>query len=245
MALRLTQKDKDKLKRINSNVRAKNNRLRNYGVNDILPTLNIKDVKSRKQLNNYYDLARQYTRGYGNRYIKVDSYKNDNPYALRLSDVTQARRLAREISKERARRFDKYKDLIFKTRGRPTSSTVLQRQLMGDDRYDMFRPIKVNLKSFRSEKDFQNRLNTLVKMSSKDYINEMNSRLRENIKIAIDNNWGKDGENAKRLIDNMSDEEFLNEYITEDIFAFEYIYDPNQRERKIEQFEATLLEKGY
>lgn len=247
MALRLTQKDKDKLKRINNSVRAKSNRLRSIGVpfENRLQPLNIKNITSRKQLNDYYDVARQYTRGYGNRYVKVKPRSSDKVYALRLSDVTSARRLAREVTKDRERRFSKYKDRTFLSRNKPTDSSIAQRQLMGDDRYDMFLPVKLKLESFKSEKDFQNRVNTLLKMTTKGYFEQQNRRLKENIKIAIDNSWGKKGTKAKKLIDNMSDDDFIDTYLTEDIFEFGYIYDENQKDRKIEQFEATLIDKGF
>lgn len=242
MALRLTEKDKKNLQRVNANVRRKNNRLRDYGVKETLPVLRLNNVKSRKQLNEYYDSARRYLRGYGNRYVKVEPRASDNKYALPLSDVTSARRLARQVSKERERRFKEYETRPFMSRGKPTASSVYQRQLMGDDRYDVFKPVSLKLESFKSQKDFAKRVKTLEKMSSPDYIHDMNERLKENVKIAITNSWGEKGEKAKKIVDAMSDKEFIDTYFTEDIFAFEYIYDENQKDRKIEQFESVIVD---
>ena len=95
MAVRLTNKDKEKLRRINNNVRRKNKQMDNLGIGDIyhIETLPISQVTSRKQLNDYYDNARRYTRGYGFKFKK-------NAYGVVASyrELAQAKRLAEEVT---------------------------------------------------------------------------------------------------------------------------------------------------
>ena len=100
MAVRLTKKDKERLKRVNASVNRKNKQMDNYNVDIYMSTLPIEKVTSRKQLNDYLDRARVYTRSYAYKYRK-------NKYDVVASniEIARAKRLAEEVSKERAKRF--------------------------------------------------------------------------------------------------------------------------------------------
>lgn len=236
MAVRLTNKDKEKLRRINNNVRRKNKQMDNLGIGDIyhIETLPISQVTSRKQLNDYYDNARRYTRGYGFKFKK-------NAYGVVASyrELAQAKRLAQEVTKQRQKRLMKIAAEEFKTRGKPTGSSIMQRKLMGDSRYDMYDPVKFYFGSLRNREQFENRVESLANQLNPEYITKKNEQLRENLKKAIDKNWGKDGQKVKDYIDSLSLDEVVKEFMSEDIFDFSYIYDKNKVKRQIEIFEAT------
>ncbi len=236
MAVRLTNKDKEKLRRINNSVRRKNKQMDNLGIGDIyhVETLPISQVTSRKQLNNYYDNARRYTRGYGFKFKK-------NVYGVVASnrEIAQAKRLAQEVTRQRQKRLMKIAPEDFKTRGKPTGSSIMQRKLMGDSRYDMYDPVKFYFGSLRNREQFENRVESLVNQLNPEYITKKNEQLKENLKKAIDKNWGKEGKKAKDYIDSLSPDEVVKEFMSEDIFEFSYIYDKNKVKRQIEIFEAT------
>ena len=234
MAVRLTNKDKEKLRKINNSVRRKNKQMDNYNLDFYLPTLPISKVKSRKQLNNYYDTARRYTRGYGFKYKK-------NIYGVVASnrEIAQAKRLASEVTKERQKRLMKIAPEDFKTRGKPTGSSIMQRKLMGDSRYDVYDPVKFRFGSLRNREQFENRVKSLVNQLNPEYITKKNEQLKENLIKAINTNWGKDGKKATEYINSLSPDEVLKEFMSEDIFEFSYIYDEKDIKRQIEIFEAT------
>lgn len=234
MAVRLTQKDKDKLKRINNSVRRKNKQMDNYGIDIYMPVLTTDKVTSRKQLNDYYDRARTYTRGYAykykqNQYGVVASYK----------ELARAKRLAGEVSRERARRFREFAPEEFKSRGKGTGGSIMQRKLMGDSKYDMFNPVKFNFKSLRNREHFENRIQNYMNQLEPDYIDRRNETLKENIINAIEESWGTKGQKAKEYIKSLSPEDVFKEFMTEDVFDFRYIYDKNQVDRQVEIFEST------
>lgn len=234
MAVRLTNKDKEKLRKINNSVRRKNKQMDNYDLDFYLPTLPISKVTSRKQLNEYYDTARRYTRGYGFKFKK-------NNYGVVASnrEIAQAKRLANEVTKERQKRLMKIAPEEFKTRGKPTGSSIMQRKLMGDSRYDVYDPVKFRFGSLRNRKQFENRVESLANQLNPEYIAKKNEQLKENLIKAISTNWGKDGKKATDYIKSLSPDEVLEEFMSEDIFEFSYIYDENDIKRQIEIFEAT------
>ena len=234
MAVRLTQSDKEKLRRINNNVRRKNKQMDNYNIDIYMSTLPVNKVTSRKQLNDYFDRARTYTRGYAYKYKK-------NKYDVVASniEIAQAKRLAEEVSRQRAKRFKEIAPQEFKSRGKGTGSSVYQRKLMGDDKYAMFEPTKLNFKSLRNREQFENRINRYVEQLDPTYIDRRNQTLKENIINAINDNWGKQGEKAKNYIESLSPDEVFKEFMTEDTFDFKFIYGKEQVARRVEIFEAT------
>lgn len=234
MAVRLTNKDKEKLRRINNNVRRKNKQMENYGVDIYVSTLPIDKVTSRKQLNDYYDRARKYTKGYAYKY-------KQNNYGTVVSNIelAKAKRLAEEVTRERQKRLMKIAPQEFKTRGKPTGSSIMQRKLMGDSRYDIYDPVKFRFGSLRNREQFENRVESLANQLNPEYITRKNEQLKENLIKAISTNWGKDGKKATDYIKSLSPDEVLKEFMSEDIFEFSYIYDENDVKRQIEIFEAT------
>ena len=234
MAVRLTKKDKEKLARINQSVRRKNKQMENYNIDIYKPILRIKDIKSRKQLNDYLAEARIYTKGYAFKY-------RQNTYGTVVSNIelARAKRLAQEVSRQRAKRFKEIAPSEFKSRGKGIGSSIMQRKLMGDDRYSMYDPVKINFGSLRSRTQFENRVESLKNQLDPEYINFKNEQLKNNIIKAMQENWGKDSEKSVNFIKSMSADEVVKEFMSEDVFSFSYIYDRLQAQRQIEIFEAT------
>ena len=110
---------------------------------------------------------------------------------------------------------------------------------MGDDRYSMYDPVKINFGSLRSRTQFENRVESLKNQLDPEYINFKNEQLKNNIIKAMQENWGKDSEKSVNFIKSMSADEVVKEFMSEDVFSFSYIYDRLQAQRQIEIFEAT------
>ena len=234
MAVRLTKKDIDNLNKVNRSVARKNKQMDNYGVDIYKPILKAKDITSRKQLNEYLDEARVYTRSYAYKY-------KQNLYGTTVSNIelARAKRLAEEVSRERAKRFKEIAPKEFKSRGKGIGSSIMQRKLMGDDRYSMYDPVRVNFGSLRNRQQFENRIENLAKQLDPEYIEGKNKQLKDNIIRAMQENWGKDGKKSIDFIKNMSPDDVVKEFMSEDVFSFSYIYDKAQAKRQVEIFEAT------
>lgn len=235
MAIRLTQKDKDKINRINRSITRKNKQMANYGLKNLnLPITKANEFKTRKELNNYLEKARSYTKGYGfkfrkNKYGVVASY----------SEIAKAGRIAQEVSKARAKRFKEIAPEEFKSRGKGTGSSVMQRKLMGDDRYDIFDKVNFNFSSLQNREHFENRVKYLLKQLQPNYIADKNEQLKENIIKAINDRWGEQGKKCADYVKSLSPDDAVKQFFTEDVFDFDFIYDPMEIARKVEIFEAT------
>lgn len=234
MALRLTRKDKEKIKRVNNNIRRKNKQMDNYDIDIYMPVISATKFTSRKQLNEYLDNARKYTRGYVYKYRK-------NIYGTVASniEIARARRLAQDVSRERAKRFKQIAPQEFKSRGENIGSSVMQRKLMGDDRYSMYDPVKFNFSSLRNRNQFENRVSYLKEQLEPGHITKKNEQLKANIIKSMEDNWGKKGKDAIDYVKNLTPEEVVKEFMTEDVFDFKYIYDKTQVDRQVEIFKAT------
>ena len=234
MAVRLTQKDKENLKRVNNNVRRKNKQMDNYNIDIYMSTLPVSKITSRKQLNEYLDRARTYTRSYAYKYRK-------NKYDVVASnlEIAKAKRLAEEVSKQRQKRFMKIAPKEFKSRGKGIGSSIMQRKLMGDSRYDMYDPVKFNFGSLRSREQFENRVDRMTSQLQPDYIDFKNQQLKNNILKAMTENWGVEGKKAIDYVKSLTPEQVVDEFMSEDVFDFNYIYDRLQVARQVEIFNAT------
>ena len=234
MALRLTKNDKEKIKRVNNSVRRKNKQMDNYDIDIYMPVISATKFTSRKQLNEYLDQARKYTRGYAYKYKK-------NQYGTVVSNIelARAKRLAQDVTRERAKRFKEIAPKEFKSRGKGIGSSIMQRKLMGDDRFAMYDPVTFNFSSLRSRSQFENRVESLMNQLKPDYISSKNKQLKNNIIRAMQENWGKSGKKAIDFIKAMSPENVVKEFMSEDVFNFSYIYDKTQVDRQVEIFEAT------
>lgn len=239
MAVRLTNKDKEKLRRINNNVRRKNKQMDNLGIGDIyhIETLPISQVKSRKQLNDYYDNARRYTRGYGFKF-------KQNIYGVTVTrrELAQAKRLAQDITRERQKRFKEVAPKEFKSYGKPTGSSVYQRRFMtarGDDKYDIFDPVSLNFGTLQSRGQFERRVANYMKQLEPDYIGKKNELLKDNIIKAMRKHWGNYADKSIEYVKSLSPDEVVEQFLTEDIFDFKYIYRDDDKARQAEIFEAT------
>lgn len=237
MAVRLTNKDKEKLRRINNNVRRKNKQMENYGIDIYVSTLPQSKITSRKQLNDYYDRARKYTRGYAYKYKK-------NTYNVVASniEIAQAKRLAQDITRARNKRFKEVAPKEFKSYGKSTKSSVYQRRLMtkdGEDKYAMFDPVDFDFSKIQTRRQFEHRMDYYLKQLEPDYIPKKNEQLKDNIIKAMRKHWGKYANKSIEYVKSLSPEEVVEQFLTEDIFDFKYIYRDDDKARQAEIFEAT------
>lgn len=237
MALRLTQRDKDKIRKVNQSITRKNKQLDKLGVDIYKPVIKASDFKTRKQLNNYLDEARTYTRSYAYKY-------KQNVYGVTVSnrELAQAKRLAQDITRERQKRFKEVAPKEFKSYGKPTGSSVYQRRFMtarGDDKYDIFDPVSLNFGTLQSRGQFERRVANYMKQLEPDYIGKKNELLKDNIIRAMRKHWGNYADKSIDYVKSLSPDEVLEQFLTEDIFDFKYIYRDDDKARQAEIFEAT------
>lgn len=235
MAIRISKKDRDKINRINQSIRRKNKQMDNFGIGIYKPVIRANEFKTRKQLNEYLSEARTYLRGYGFKYKK-----NDYGVVATWGEIAKAKRLAKDVSKSRNKRLMKVATKDFTSYGKKTGSSVMQRKLMGDDRYDMYKPIEFNFSSLRTRDQLENRISNLNKQLSPGYIDRKNKILKENIIKAMKRSWGGGSRTTRKWIKSLTPDQVLEYFVSEDVFDFDYIYRDDEVARRIEEFMATF-----
>ena len=239
MAIRITKKDKDLIRRINQNVRAKEKRLKNeYGITSDFNTKSVTKFNTRAELNNYVSEAKRFTRGYANKYRK-----NKYGFVARMVDIHKAQYETRRANRERKKQLNRLRELDFKSRGESTGFKALDRYLMGDSRYSAYEPIKFDFNTIRNQKHFDKRLANIIESSTAEHFNKKNETLKANILKSIENNWGNLGKDAYKFIKGLTPDEVARYYETEDVFNFETFGSPTglgDINKNIEIFNRTF-----
>ena len=239
MMIRITKKDRELIKRVNANVRAKKNRLKNdYKIESDFYVKPISKFQSRSELNKYLEDARKFTRGYGNRYRK-----NKYGFVARVVDIHKAQFEVERANQERKRQLMKLKNIEFKTRGKSTGFTALDRYLMGDSRYSAYEPVKFDFNTIKNQRHFDKRLANIIASSTPEHFNKKNETLKNNILKSIQNSWGNLGKEAYNFIKGLTPDEVARYYETEDVFNFEIFGSPaglGDVNKNIEYFYQTF-----
>lgn len=233
--MKVTQKDRELLKKTNNKIIRKNNRLQSYNVNKSMNLKTIGDFKSRKEFNNYIDKAKTFTTSDANKY-----HRNKYGVVTNQATLNEIKKELQKVNNQRKEKWNEIKNLAFKSRGEETGTNIRQRQLMGDDRFNVYQPLKFNFQSVKNEKDLQERLESLKYKQTKEYYDKRQQILKDNLIKAIDENWGENGKDAKEYIKNLTPEEVEKNFISEDVFHFDYIYNEKKLKSQINRFNRTF-----
>lgn len=233
--MKITQQDRELLKKTNNNIQRKNKVLKNYKIDKSMKVKSIDDFETRKEFNNYITNAHTFTHSPSNIYRK-------NRYGVVGSQQTlnEIKNELQKVNKQRKEKWNELKNLDFKSRGEKTGTTLKQRQLMGDDRFNVYQPLKFDFKNIKSRKELEEKLESFKYKQTDEYYDKRRQILKENLIKAIDENWGANGKQAKEYIKGLSNEEVEKQFISEDVFHFDYIYNEKKLKSQINRFNRTF-----
>lgn len=241
MPLRITKKDRQKINQANASIRNKMKRYRGY-----IPEFSTKrasDFTTREELNNYLKDAKVYTRGYAYSYRK-----NKYGFVKRNVEIARANRLVEQANRIRKKKQEELALKEFRSRGESTGMTALDRFLMGDDRYQAYKPLKFDFNKIKNQKHYEKRLTHIIESSTKEYFDSRAEQLKNNILSAIQTNWGNLGNDAYEFIKSMPADEVVTLFETEDVFDFETFGSPSglsDISKNIERFYQTFKLGAY
>lgn len=241
MALRITKKDRQKINQVNTSIRNKMKKYRGY-IPEFM-TKRANEFTTREELNNYLHDAKVYTRGYANQYRK-----NKYGFVKRNIEIARAKRLVDEANRIRKKKREELALKEFKSRGESTGMTALDRFLMGDDRYQAYKPLKFDFNKIKNQKHFEKRIQHIIDSSTKDYFDSRSNQLKANLLDAIQTNWGNLGNEAYEFIKSLPADEVLTLFETEDVFNFETFGSPSglsDISKNIERFYQTFKLGAY
>ena len=232
--MRITQQDKELLKKTN-NITRKNKVLKNYKIDKSMNVKSIDDFETRKDFNDYIKKAHVFTSSPSNIYRK-------NRYGVVGSQemLNEIKNELQKVNQQRKEKWNEIKNLDFKSRGEKTGTSIKQRQLMGDDRFNVYQPLKFDFKNVKTRNELEQKLESLRYKQTDEYYDKRRQVLKDNLIKAIDENWGANGKDAKDYIQSLSNEEVEQKFISEDVFHFDYIYNEKKLKSQINRFHRTF-----
>lgn len=217
----IRNKDVERLKKLQTSASRKEKRLSNLfnvdvGV-DIKP---ITSFSSRKEFNKYITQLETFTSRSNYRYVK-------NKYGVVVPRETynEIKRKVAQVNKENKKRLRQIEKKKFKSRGKETDEKVRDRKLMGDTRYNEFKPKKFNFNRFRTEKELRDYEKSLKRKTDAKFYDKKAKRYKENYITGIRNIFGKMGNKLIAKIKSMDTDKFMDLYYTEDIANINFMYE--------------------
>ena len=240
MAVRLSKKDLERIRKTNQFIRGKKRRIKNnYGIDVAIFPININEIKSRKELNDFYDTARRFRNSSRYRYVK-----NKYGFTVTRYDYNQMKYLVDRVNTRRKRAWNKIKHEEFRVNSN-VPIDLETRRWMEPNRYGAYNLMTFNFQGFRDLKQWNNRREHLKLLTKDTYYRNKNEQLKENILNAIATHWGIEGYDAYQMIDSMSAEDVVHEFETNDIFSFDTFGSPDIFSREQLKDNMKLFYKQY
>lgn len=214
-------KDITRLKKLQTSVNRKQKRLKKvYDVSIDIEKKDITDFSSRKEFNKYMQELENFTDRKNYRYVK-----NEHGLVVSRETYNELKSQVNKINKENKKRLKRYENKNFKSRGKDTEEKVKDRKLMGDTRYNEFKPKKFNFNRFRNKQELEDYEESLKKRTNEKYWDKKAKQYKENYIKGLENVFGKMGKKLISRVKKMKTEDFLEMYYTEDIANIDFMYE--------------------
>lgn len=232
----IRNKDVQRLKKLKTSARRKEKRLTNlYNVNVDLEFKDINDFNSRKEFNKYITQLETFTDRKNYRYVK-----NEHGLVVSRETYNKLKNEIAQINKENKKRLKQIEKKQFKSRGKNTDEKVRDRKLMGDTRYNEFKPKKFNFNRFRNKQELKEYEKSLKQKTDPKFYDKKAKRYKENYITGLENIFGKMGKKLIKKIKNMDTDDFMNLYYTEDIANIDFMYEFMDVVAKLKELEMVF-----
>jgi hypothetical protein len=227
------------VKRINKLVQNKQSRLRRQEgleVTDI-STNKYKEFNSRKEINKYLKEMNSFLHN------KTD-FKVENIHGVEInySEIKEVEKALKKTNRQKEKLWDSIKDLPFKHRGVPTGLTLAQRKDpilgMGDVRFADLEPVKFNVHSVFSQREWEKKRDKLLKLyGDGKHLQRLNELYKENYITAMRNALGDESKKLQEHIKSMSLEDFMRETFSENNAEITFVYDRLAIQTRVKELE--------
>lgn len=229
-------KDVERLKKLQTSARRKEKRLSKlFDVDVSVDYTGIENFSSRKEFNKYINELEQFTNRRNYRYVK-----NVHGVVVPRETYNEIKKEVAQLNKENKKRLKQIKKQNFKSRGKTTEEKVQDRLLMGDTRYNEFKPKKFNFDRFRNKKELQEYTQSLKEKTSPKFYDKKVKRYKDNYITGLQNVFGKMSKNLVKKIKSMDTDEFMKLYYTEDIANIDFMYEFMDVVAKLKELEMIF-----
>lgn len=217
----IRNKDVERLKKLQTSASRKKRRLSNlFDVNVDIEIKPITAFGSRQEFNKYISQLETFTDPSNFRYVK-----NEHGLVVQRETYSRIKQEIAQLNRKNKKRLRQIEKKKFKSRGEDTEEKVRDRVLMGDTRYNEFKPKKFNFNRFRSEKELKEYEKRLKKKIDPKYSAKKAKRYKANYIRGLKNIFGKMGKKLISKVKSMDADEFMTLYYTEDIANIDFMYE--------------------
>lgn len=219
MAVRITKKELAEIQRLNKNARAKLRRIeKRYGIREDISVKAPKTFTSRKELNAYKKQLRDFTNRYNQRY----QYVKTDEGAVTRDVYNELKRKVKEVNRERARAYKEISRRPVTVAGEeiPGFDVGLRAEMRFRERgslYEQFKPITLDIGTFRSREQAQRYLEKLEEHRKR--IPDLKKQYKENYILAIQHTFGRMGKDLVAEIRKMPVNTFIEKVAVSDEYG--------------------------
>lgn len=232
----IRNKDIVKLKKLQVSTRRKKKRLSSlFDVDIDIDIKPITSFDSRKEFNKYVSQLEKFTDRSNFRYVK-----NEHGVVVPRETYNKIKQEVAQLNKENKKRLRKIEKKKFKSRGKETDEKVRDRKLMGDTRYNEFKPKIFNFNRFRNKKELEEYEKSLKQKTSPKFYAKRAKRYKKNYVTGLKNIFGKMSDKLVDKIKKMDLDDFMDLYYTEDIADINFMYEFMDVAAKLKELEMIF-----
>ena len=174
--------------------------------------------------------------------VKLDDGRVKNQYGV-VFTPEQKKALesaVNRVNRKRVKMLEAEANLPRMVAGKESGDTVRSLQLMGKESDFIISRKSKSLQRFKSEKDYNKYMKNLEKVLSDDYIDDRLRLYKRNHIKAIENVFGDEAKDVMMKIRMMKPKDYMKMIQSDEMLEVNYIYDPSDREGKLNQIRASL-----
>lgn len=232
----IRNKDIVKLKKLQVSARRKKKRLNSlFDVDIDIDIKPITSFDSRKEFNKYVSQLEKFTDRSNFRFVK-----NEHGVVVPRETYNKIKQEVAQLNKENKKRLRKIEKKKFKSRGKETDEKVRDRKLMGDTRYNEFKPKIFNFNRFRNKKELEEYEKSLKQKTNPKFYAKRAKRYKRNYVTGLKNIFGKMSDKLVDKIKKMDLDDFMDLYYTEDIADINFMYEFMDVAAKLKELEMIF-----
>lgn len=241
MALRISNTEKALIRQLNKKAQQKSNRLfKTYGVKKMkFNTMQVKDFKTRKQLNEYKQAINTYLKRATHRYTRgglVAKGTKQYFYPIPTEELWEVRRLINKRNQAIARWNKRFETMNIDIKGKKQDETF--KQIMASKtasrsqglnfKYATYQKLKLDTSQISSRKTLRRFKYAVKNFQSKPSINRKQQIAFNNYLQALYNTFGSNARPLINVLKNLSVDEFMAFFESDEFAEFYDVYDISQ-----------------
>jgi hypothetical protein len=222
-SIRVRNKDKELIKKLNARVYSKKSRLKKKDLFPDIETKGITEFETRKEFNAYVKEMERFTSR------QTQFTRNEKGATLPLGLLENIEKEIERINRQKAKRKEKIGKMQYKFAGEETGVEVRENiQFIQRKKFESLAPLKFDPNRYKTDKELQEHLEYIRKAHKGDFFKKKDILYRDNYLLAIERVHGSESKLYK-IVEKMPITKFIHFYYTENLAEMIYVYEETLR----------------